>query len=104
MEPRRPESLKTTVTARRFRDGSMERFTIADGVTRLVPLKYLRVSHGTTGALTTCIMATPRSGDTLREIAVRYVGFAMIGCSVVVGEVLARVDELISGGVRVRSS
>ena len=72
--------------------------------TGLVPLKYLRVSHGTAGALTTCIMATPRSGDTLREIAVRYVGFAMIGCSIVVGEVLARVDELISGGVRVRSS
>ena len=49
-------------------------------------------------------MADTRSGETLREMAVRYVGFAMIGCSVVVGEVLARVDELISGGVRTRSS
>ena len=49
-------------------------------------------------------MANTRAGDTLREIAVRYVGFAMIGCSIVLGEVLARVDELVSRGARLRSS
>ena len=48
-------------------------------------------------------MSKGRSGDTLREIAVRYVGFAMIGCSIVLGEVLARVDALWAGqSVRVR--
>lgn len=47
-------------------------------------------------------MAAMRSSDTLRAIAARYVGFAMIGCSIVLGQVLARVDELIAGGVRMR--
>ena len=41
-------------------------------------------------------MLAARSGDTLRDIAVRYLGFAMIGWSVVVGELLARADELLS--------
>ena len=45
-------------------------------------------------------MSNERSGDTLRDIAMRYAGFVMIGCSVVLGEVLARVDELFFGGMR----
>ena len=43
------------------------------------------------------IMLAIRPGDTLRENAARLVGFAMIGCSVVLGELLARADELLFG-------
>jgi len=82
----------------------MERFTIAHAGDWACSFEILTSLTWHGWCTDDGIMATPRSGDTLREIAVRYVGFAMIGCSIVVGEVLARVDELISGGVRVRSS
>jgi len=42
-------------------------------------------------------MLAERSGDRLRDIAARYVGFAMIGCSVVLGELLMRADALVFG-------
>jgi hypothetical protein len=42
-------------------------------------------------------MLAARSGDTLRDIAARYLGFAMIGGSVLLGELLARTDELLFG-------
>ena len=42
-------------------------------------------------------MLAARAGETLRDVAARYLGFAMIGCSIVLGELLARADELLSG-------
>ena len=42
-------------------------------------------------------MLAVRSGDTLRDIAARYLGFAMIGGSVILGELLARADVFFSG-------
>jgi hypothetical protein len=35
--------------------------------------------------------------DTAREIILRYAGFVMIACSVVVGQMLVRLDEVVSG-------
>jgi len=34
--------------------------------------------------------------DTLSEIAVRYAGFFAMGCAVVLGETLVRIDEILS--------
>jgi hypothetical protein len=34
--------------------------------------------------------------DTLPEIAVRYAGFFAMGCAVVLGETLVRMDEFLS--------
>jgi hypothetical protein len=42
-------------------------------------------------------MMAGRPTDTLRDIVARYLGFAMIGCSVVLGELLARADEMLLG-------
>ena len=43
------------------------------------------------------VMIPARSADTLRDIVARYLGFVMIGCSIVLGELLVRADELFSG-------
>ena len=40
---------------------------------------------------------TRRNQDTAREIVLRYTGFVMIACSVVLGEMLVRLDEVVFG-------
>jgi hypothetical protein len=44
-----------------------------------------------------------RADDTAQQIAVRYAGFALMACAVIVGEVLVRLDEYVAGDGRVRA-